>query len=206
MTAPRDLQDLLSKDEHVLQAVSDEGLFEAARLASPILPQYHPKQLIELLNSGKTRKVKAILLHVLNCLKPSDASNVSTLGQNVDISRGLSDTFDDANPEYDELDGIAPLPLYLLMSADNATDNEEGQKAANLDDESPYNSLFATEQEEEDLDEVLEMDDEYRSNARSRTNSFSADMGQMADRVSTVFTARHNRLLTDFLTHTHLPG
>lgn len=69
MTAPRDLQDLLSKDEHVLQAVSDEGLFEAARLASPILPQYHPKQLIELLNSGKTRKVKAILLHVLNCLK-----------------------------------------------------------------------------------------------------------------------------------------
>uniref|UniRef100_A0A9J2PHZ4 RAVE complex protein Rav1 C-terminal domain-containing protein n=1 Tax=Ascaris lumbricoides TaxID=6252 RepID=A0A9J2PHZ4_ASCLU len=229
MTAPRDLQDLLSKDEHVLQAVSDEGLFEAARLASPILPQYHPKQLIELLNSGKTRKVKAILLHVLNCLKqsnvsipnplsraasirkmsvtePNDASNVSTLGQNMDVSRGLSDTFDDANPEYDELDGIAPLPLYLLMSADNATDNEEGQKAANLDDENPYNSLFETEQEEEDLDEVLGMDDEFRPSARSRSNSFSADMGQMADRVSTVFTARHNRLLTDFLTHTHLPG
>ncbi|VDM39617.1 unnamed protein product [Toxocara canis] len=158
MSAPRDLQDLLSKDEHVLQAVSDEGLFEAARLASPILPQYHPKQLIELLNSGKTRKVKAILLHVLNCLKqsnvsipnllsraasirkmsvsePNDSSAVGVPGQIVDVSRGLSDTFDDANPEYDELDGIAPLPLYLLMSADNASESEDGQKAANIDDE-----------------------------------------------------------------------
>lgn len=63
------MHELASRDEHVLEAISDEGLFEAARLASPILPQYHPKQLIELLNSGKTRRVKAILLHVIHCLK-----------------------------------------------------------------------------------------------------------------------------------------
>lgn len=30
----------------------DFGLFEAARIACPVLPQYHPKQLMELLNSG----------------------------------------------------------------------------------------------------------------------------------------------------------
>lgn len=30
----------------------DFGLFEAARIASPVLTQYHPKQLMELLNSG----------------------------------------------------------------------------------------------------------------------------------------------------------
>jgi hypothetical protein len=29
------------------------GLFEASHLACPVLPQYHPKQLMELLNSGK---------------------------------------------------------------------------------------------------------------------------------------------------------
>lgn len=78
---------------------------------------------------------RAASIRKMSVTEPNDASNVSTLGQNMDVSRGLSDTFDDANPEYDELDGIAPLPLYLLMSADNATDNEEGQKAANLDDE-----------------------------------------------------------------------
>lgn len=47
----------------------DEGVFEAARLANPMLPQYHPKQLIEMLNAGKTKRVKAILLHVLKALK-----------------------------------------------------------------------------------------------------------------------------------------
>lgn len=67
------MQTLLLKDEHVLEAISEEGLFEAARLASPILPQYHPKLLIELLNSGRTRMVKAILLHVLKSLKVNAA-------------------------------------------------------------------------------------------------------------------------------------
>lgn len=57
------------KDEGVLEAVSEEGLFEAARLANPMLPQYHPKQLIEMLNAGKTKRVKAILLHVLRALR-----------------------------------------------------------------------------------------------------------------------------------------
>ena len=28
------------------------GLFEASQIACPVLPQYHPQQLMELLNSG----------------------------------------------------------------------------------------------------------------------------------------------------------
>lgn len=43
----------------------DYGLFEASRIACPVLPQYHPKQLMELLNSGKIRWVKAILAHLV---------------------------------------------------------------------------------------------------------------------------------------------
>lgn len=58
-----------SDRESVLNPFSNEGLFEAARLSSPILPQYHPKQLIVLLNAGRTKRVKAILLHVLQSLK-----------------------------------------------------------------------------------------------------------------------------------------
>lgn len=46
----------------------DYGLFEAARIACPVLPQYHPKQLMELLNSGKIRWVKAILAHLVRCI------------------------------------------------------------------------------------------------------------------------------------------
>ena len=46
----------------------DFGLFEAAHIACPVLPQYHPKQLMELLNSGKIRWVKAILGHLVRCI------------------------------------------------------------------------------------------------------------------------------------------
>lgn len=46
----------------------DYGLFEASRIACPVLPQYHPKQLMELLNSGKIRWVKAILGHLVRCI------------------------------------------------------------------------------------------------------------------------------------------
>ena len=31
------------------------GLFEASQIACPVLPQYHPQQLMELLNSGTPR-------------------------------------------------------------------------------------------------------------------------------------------------------
>ena len=46
----------------------DFGLFEASHIACPVVPQYHPKQLMELLNSGKIRWVKAILAHLVRCL------------------------------------------------------------------------------------------------------------------------------------------
>ncbi|KAL3982356.1 RAVE protein 1 C terminal family protein [Acanthocheilonema viteae] len=206
-SAPYDLQTLLLKDEHVLEAISEEGLFEAARLASPILPQYHPKLLIELLNSGRTRVVKAILLHVLKSLKqlnvsiPNPLSRASSmrkmsltsgdlkmedLGQ--DATRGLSDTFDDSNLEYDELDGIPPLPLHILISAGDPFSVAK-EKASEIS-------------QDDSLDASLDVDNEPR---KSRQNSFSMDNVHTVF-VSTSFTARHNRLLTEFLTHTHLPG
>lgn len=67
----KNLADSDNKDQNFLEAVSEEGLFEASRLANPILPQYHPKLLIEMLNAGKTKRVKAILMHVLQNLKVS---------------------------------------------------------------------------------------------------------------------------------------
>ncbi|VDK86479.1 unnamed protein product [Onchocerca ochengi] len=203
-SVPHDLQTLLLKDEHVLEAISEEGLFEAARLASPILPQYHPKLLIELLNSGRTRVVKAILLHVLKSLKqlnvskPNPLSRASSLRRlslssgdledsGQDITRGLSDAFDDSNLEYDELDGIPPLPLHILLSAGDPFSVAK-EKTSEIQDDS--------------LDGLLDMDSEPK---KSRQNSLSMD-NTHAVFASTSFTARHNRLLTEFLTHTHLPA
>ena len=51
-----------------MNLLPDFGLFEASHMACPVLPQYHPKQLMELLNSGKIRWVKAILAHLVRCI------------------------------------------------------------------------------------------------------------------------------------------
>ena len=51
-----------------IHIIEDCGLFDASRLANPVLPQYHPKQLIELLGFGKIRRVKAILAHLVRCM------------------------------------------------------------------------------------------------------------------------------------------
>ena len=51
-----------------IDLLPDFGLFEASHMAFPVLPQYHPKQLMELLSSGKIRWVKAILAHLVRCI------------------------------------------------------------------------------------------------------------------------------------------
>ena len=55
--------------------ITSRGLFEAARIASPVLPQYHPKQLTELLNFGRLRRVQAILAHLLACIRSAVPSS-----------------------------------------------------------------------------------------------------------------------------------
>lgn len=44
------------------------GLFEGAAAISPVLPQFHPKHLMELMNFGKLRRVRAILHHLVRFL------------------------------------------------------------------------------------------------------------------------------------------
>uniref|UniRef100_A0A0A9WH85 DmX-like protein 2 n=1 Tax=Lygus hesperus TaxID=30085 RepID=A0A0A9WH85_LYGHE len=62
------VQDQQQGNSNVDSYMPDYGLFEASRIACPVLPQYHPKQLMELLNSGKIRWVKAILAHLVRCI------------------------------------------------------------------------------------------------------------------------------------------
>jgi hypothetical protein len=52
-----------------LEILKNEGLFDASCLSNPLLPQYHPIQLVGMLNAGKIQRVKAILLNVLRALR-----------------------------------------------------------------------------------------------------------------------------------------
>ena len=111
-------------------SIQDYGLFEAARLANPVLPQYHPKQLIELLNFGRIQRVKAILAHLLRCI-----SGTAEMSMSYDSHKGRQRLFsaptltappgspemlqDEVQLDYSEISSIPPLPLYALIAADD---------------------------------------------------------------------------------------
>ncbi|KAK4467736.1 hypothetical protein MN116_008668, partial [Schistosoma mekongi] len=68
----------LSKD---LELLSNLGLFEAIQIVNPILPQFHPRQLLEWMNLGHLRRIKAILAHLTRCLSAVDNSSQQSYSQ-----------------------------------------------------------------------------------------------------------------------------
>ncbi|XP_030754716.1 dmX-like protein 2 isoform X2 [Sitophilus oryzae] len=187
-----------NKDQN-LDYMPDYGLFEASRIACPVLPQYHPKQLMELLNSGKIRWVKAILAHLVKCIGGNQEPSEEIQGWAR--SRTLSVSYPAGSPEhrasiseitldYDEINNIPPLPLWTLLAADKET-------AVVQEEKKDYNELFDNNIVMEDLDNIL--DDEEDVVRRERRLS-ERNVGL------THFTPKQGRILSRLLTHIHLPG
>ncbi|XP_053676697.1 dmX-like protein 1 [Anopheles nili] len=202
--------------------MTDYGLFEASRIACPVLPQYHPKQLMELLNSGKIRWVKAILAHLVRCI--SGSYTVRGGGgdeESLNRQRGWSRTRtlsiscpagtvspleprgsttqipEELTLDYAEITSIPPLPLWTLLAADKESTSNNLQQ-----NDEDYNELFESNTADESLDDLL--DDE----------SGGGEMNRHTDRRSSLpekhylshFGPRQGQLLSRLLTHTHLPG
>ncbi|XP_024225203.1 dmX-like protein 2 isoform X2 [Bombus impatiens] len=199
----------------------DYGLFEASRIACPVLPQYHPKQLMELLNSGKIRWVKAILAHLVRCIGSScslraDDENlvkqrggggwsrsrtmsVSYVGTTSPLEpRGSTTQIpEELTLDYAEITSISPLPLWTLLIADKETNVPHQHKT---EDKQDYNELFDSNvEEDESLDDMLEEDYDC-SRQKDRRSSVPERQG------ISHFGPRQGRLLSRLLTHTHLPG
>lgn len=207
----------MQSDTNSFDYMPDYGLFEASRIACPVLPQYHPKQLMELLNSGKIRWVKAILSHLVRCIASScsvraDDENLMKQRGGWSRSRTMSVSYagttspleprgsttqipEELTLDYAEITSISPLPLWTLLIADKET-NATQQK----EDKQDYNELFDGNLDEgESLDDML--DEGYDcSRAKDRRSSVPERQG------ISHFGPRQGRLLSRLLTHTHLPG
>ncbi|KAJ8919060.1 hypothetical protein NQ315_016967 [Exocentrus adspersus] len=182
-----------------LDYMPDYGLFEASRIACPVLPQYHPKQLMELLNSGKIRWVKAILSHLVKCIGGNQEPPEEIQGWAR--NRTLSVSYPAGSPEhrasigeltldYDEINNIPPLPLWTLLAADKESNLAQEEKK-------DYNELFDSNVMVEDsLDSLLEDQDTSRMDRRPSERNVGL----------THFTPKEGRILSRLLTHTHLPG
>lgn len=200
-----------------LSVIQEFGLFEAYRIANPVLPQYHPKLLMELLNSGKTRRVKAILSHLVRCISGGDVitcvdeeQDDSRLTRPRTVSVSASSPVDNPTQEpqldYKEILSIPALPMYALLAADD--DNtvahaEVMNPTSNSTNNKDYTNLFDTAvvtDEELNVD-VFSSSPDNPSVTRKRLPSSSQGLQKPS-----YFGPGHARLLTTHLTHTQLPG
>lgn len=200
-----------------LNVIQEFGLFEACRIANPVLPQYHPKLLMELLNSGKTRRVKAILAHLVRCISGGDVSSCFDEEQDesrltrpraisVSASSPVDNPVQEPQLDYKEILSIPALPMYALLAADddNTVAHAEVMNAPTTStNNQDYTNLFDTKvvtDDELNVD-VFSSSPDNPSVSRKRLPSSS----QGFQRPS-YFGLGHARLLTTHLTHTQLPG
>ncbi|XP_062369453.1 dmX-like protein 1 isoform X7 [Cinclus cinclus] len=195
--------------------MEDSGLFEAAHTLSPTLPQYHPYQLLELMDLGKVRRAKAILSHLVKCVagevvainesepnhdKRLRSLTISASGSTARDPKMFSKT---ETTDYIEIDSVPPLPLYALLAADDdssyscseKSNNQNSQNKKDMPSDS-YENLFQNT--------VISTDDLVPFEADEDSSKPTViDLSQYSP---TYFGPEHAQVLSRHLLHSSLPG
>uniref|UniRef100_A0A5F8HIB8 Dmx like 2 n=1 Tax=Monodelphis domestica TaxID=13616 RepID=A0A5F8HIB8_MONDO len=199
--------------------VQDGGLFEAAHILSPTLPQYHPTQLLELMDLGKVRRAKAILSHLVKCIAGEVAivrdaetgeGGKRHLSRTISVSGSTAkDTVTigkDGTRDYTEIDSIPPLPLYALLAADQDTTYRVSEESTKISqgfndshkntNEDQYADLFQTQTVT--TDDFIDLEPE-----KKETKSKVINLSQYGP---SYFGQEHASVLSSHLMHSSLPG
>lgn len=195
--------------------MEDSGLFEAAHQLFPTLPQYHPVQLLELMDLGKVYRAKAILSHLVKCI----AGEIVTLKDNTTnpekrvrsrtISAGGSTARDckmfskseNSSLDYTEISSIPPLPLYSLLAADEDTLTKP-DKVGSVSGDSGHGSSHIDAYDE--LFQIPSMADlDPLDNDQEEAGNKVIDLSQYGP---TYFGPEHAQVLSSHLLHSSLPG
>ncbi|KAF4795583.1 hypothetical protein TURU_091880 [Turdus rufiventris] len=195
--------------------MEDSGLFEAAHTLSPTLPQYHPYQLLELMDLGKVRRAKAILSHLVKCIagevvainesepnhdKRLRSLTISASGSTARDPKMFSKT---ETTDYIEIDSVPPLPLYALLAADDdssyscseKSNNQSSQNKKDVPNDS-YENLFQNT--------VISTDDLVPFEADE--DSLKPTVIDLSQYSPTYFGPEHAQVLSRHLLHSSLPG
>uniref|UniRef100_A0A8C2P311 RAVE complex protein Rav1 C-terminal domain-containing protein n=1 Tax=Capra hircus TaxID=9925 RepID=A0A8C2P311_CAPHI len=191
--------------------MEDSGLFEAAHVLSPTLPQYHPLQLLELMDLGKVRRAKAILSHLVKCI----AGEVVALNEaesnheSLTISASGSTTRDpqafnkSENTDYTEIDSVPPLPLYALLAADDDSYYSSLERSSNQSTLNNSNQLSKENYDELFQMPVLVTDRHVLETDEENAEPVVIDLSQYSP---TYFGPEHAQVLSGHLLHSSLPG
>uniref|UniRef100_H2LCH0 Dmx-like 2 n=1 Tax=Oryzias latipes TaxID=8090 RepID=H2LCH0_ORYLA len=200
--------------------LQEGGLFEAAHSLSPTLPQYHPTQLLELMDLGKVRRAKAILAHLVKCI----AGEVAVVrdveagegGGRRHLSRTISVTGStakdtivsgrDGGRDYTEINSIPPLPLYSLMLADLDTSykTEEPSKGSKVADGDAVQK--SAEDQYADLFQVPQVTTDDFVNFATDKPEKKSRVINLSQYGPTYFGPEHAQVLSSHLMHSSLPG
>ncbi|KAF7662202.1 hypothetical protein LDENG_00243090 [Lucifuga dentata] len=200
--------------------LQEGGLFEAAHSLSPTLPQYHPTQLLELMDLGKVRRAKSILAHLVKCI----AGEVAVVrdveagegGARRHLSRTISVTGStakdtilagrDGGRDYTEINSIPPLPLYALLSADLDTSYKGEETAKGTKVAEGEGAQKCTEDQYAELFQVAAVNtDDFVNFATEKTEKKSRVIN-LSQYGPTYFGPEHAQVLSSHLMHSSLPG
>uniref|UniRef100_A0ABM5EYN0 DmX-like protein 2 isoform X1 n=1 Tax=Pogona vitticeps TaxID=103695 RepID=A0ABM5EYN0_9SAUR len=199
--------------------VQDGGLFEAAHFLSPTLPQYHPTQLLELMDLGKVRRAKAILSHLVKCIagevavvkdpEAADGGSKRHLSRTISVSgstaKDVVTAGKDGNRDYTEIDSIPPLPLYALLAADHDTTykTEETTKKPQGSEE---HTQRKTEDHYSDLFQVQQVTTDDFMDFELEKREHKSKVINLSQYGPTYFGQEHASVLSSHLMHSSLPG
>ncbi|KAL2088919.1 hypothetical protein ACEWY4_015818 [Coilia grayii] len=200
--------------------LQDGGLFEAAHSLSPTLPQYHPTQLLELMDLGKVRRAKAILSHLVKCIagevavvrdvEAGEGGGRRHLSRTISVSGSTAkDTIvagREGARDYTEINSIPPLPLYALLSADLDTSYKAGEEANKGGKGAEAEAQKSGEDQYADLFQVPAVTtDDFVSFATEKPEKRSRVIN-LSQYGPTYFGPEHAQVLSSQLMHSSLPG
>ncbi|KAG8575683.1 hypothetical protein GDO81_009635 [Engystomops pustulosus] len=201
--------------------IQDGGLFEAAHVLSPTLPQYHPTQLLELMDLGKVRRAKAILSHLVKCIagevaivKDLDAGDEAApkrhLSRTISVSgstaKDMIITGKDGTREYTEIDSIPPLPLYALMSADQDAPYTAPEEPTKSSQTSKLSFDKKTDDQYSDLFQVQNVTTDDFIGFETEKRESRSKVINLSQYGPTYFGREHASVLSSHLMHSSLPG
>ncbi|XP_029431337.1 dmX-like protein 2 isoform X2 [Rhinatrema bivittatum] len=201
--------------------IQDGGLFEAAHALSPTLPQYHPTQLLELMDLGRVRRAKAILSHLVKCIagevaivKDADAGEGITpkrhLSRTISVSGSTAKDIiiagKDGIREYTEIDSIPPLPLYALLSADSDTTYKNSEEMTKMVQVSEVHLGSKTEDQYDDLFQVQNVTTDDFIGFETEKRESKSKVINLSQYGPTYFGREHASVLSSHLMHSSLPG
>lgn len=199
--------------------MEDYGLFEAAHALFPILPQYHPLQLLELMDLGKMRRAKAILSHLVKCIagevvsindnEPSQERRLRSLSISASgsTSRDPKTFSKPETADYTEIDSVPPLPLYALLAADeDSSFTSTVEKSSNQNNSNKQTDRNANAENYDELFQVPTLSTDELTTLDSEEDNTKPQVIDLSQYNPTYFGPEHSKVLSRHLLHSSLPG